>query len=56
MALFVLSFCPFDISVGEGAFVIELVQISSFLSLFSLGSEKHSARYGLNVFNVPILL
>ena len=27
--------CPFDISVGVGAFVIGLSQISSFLSLFS---------------------
>ena len=33
VALFVLSFCPFDISVGLGAFVIRLGQISSFLSL-----------------------
>ena len=32
VALFVLSLCPFDISVGEGAFVIGLSQISSFLS------------------------
>ena len=32
MALFVLC-CPFDISVGVGAFVIGLGQISSFLSL-----------------------
>ena len=32
VALFVLSLCPFDISVGVGAFVIELSQISSFLS------------------------
>ena len=31
-ALFVLSFCPFDISVGVGAFVIGLSQISSFFS------------------------
>ena len=30
MALFVLSLCPFDISVGIGAFVIGLGQISSF--------------------------
>ena len=29
---FVLSFCPFDISVGVGAFVIGLSQISSFFS------------------------
>ena len=32
MALFVLLLCPFDISVGIGAFVIGLGQISSFLS------------------------
>ena len=30
VALFVFSLCPFDISVGVGAFVIELSQISSF--------------------------
>ena len=30
VALFVLSLCPFDISVGVGAFVIGLSQISSF--------------------------
>ena len=33
VALFVLLLCPFDISVGVGAFVIGLGQISSFLSL-----------------------
>ena len=32
VTLFVLSICPFDISVGVGAFVIGLSQISSFLS------------------------
>ena len=32
VALFVLSFCPFDIFVGVGAFVIGLSQISSFFS------------------------
>ena len=32
VALFVLSFCPFDISVGVGAFVIGLSQITSFFS------------------------
>ena len=36
MALFVLSLCPFDISVGIGAFVIGLGQISSFLSLLEV--------------------
>ena len=35
MALFVLSFCPFDSSAGVGAFVIGLSQISSIFS-FSL--------------------
>ena len=34
VALFVLSFCPFDISVGVGAFVIGLSQISSFFSVY----------------------
>ena len=33
VTLFMLSLCPFDISVGVGAFVIGLGQISSFLSL-----------------------
>ena len=33
MAFFVLSLCPFDISISVGAFVIGLGQISSFLSL-----------------------
>ena len=32
VALFVLSLCPFDTSVGVMAFVIGLGQISSFLS------------------------
>ena len=36
MALFLLSLCPFDISVGGGAFVIGLGQISSFLSLIKI--------------------
>ena len=35
MALFVLSFCPFDISVGVGAFVTDL-----FLFLFSENNGK----------------
>ena len=35
VALFVLSLCPFDISVGVGAFVIGLSQISSFFSCFT---------------------
>ena len=36
VALFVLSLCPFDISVGVGAFVIGLSQISSFYSCSKL--------------------
>ena len=32
--------CPFDISVGVGAFVIGLSQISSFLSLQYLITEE----------------
>ena len=32
VALSMLSLCPFDISVGVGAFVIGLSQISSFFS------------------------
>ena len=35
VALFVLSLCPFDISVGVGAFVIGLSEISSFFSTFT---------------------
>ena len=34
VALFVLSLCPFGISVGVGAFVIRLSQISSFFSFY----------------------
>ena len=34
VAFFVLSFCPIDISVGVGAFVIGLNQISSFFSYY----------------------
>ena len=34
VAFFVLSLCPFDISVGVGAFVIGLSQISSFFSCY----------------------
>ena len=45
MALFVLSLCPFDISVGVGAFVIGLSQISSFFSCLkplTLYTSKYS--------------
>ena len=34
VALFVLSLCPFDISVRVGALAMRLSQISSFLSFF----------------------
>ena len=40
MALFVFSLCPFDISVGVGAFVIGLSQISSFLSTCTFVSSE----------------
>ena len=42
MALFVLSFSPFDISVGVGAFIIGLNQISSFFSfMFKTGNRRY---------------
>ena len=41
MAMFVLSLCPFDISVGVGAFVIGLSQISSFFSS-QIGRELYT--------------
>ena len=47
MALFVLSLCPFDISVGVGAFVIGLGQISSFLSLHRKTFTVFHARLGI---------
>ena len=65
MALFVLSLCPFDISVGIGAFVIGLGQISSFLSLWCINvriwlwkcdllSSTHAMdRYGCHFANWP---
>ena len=40
VALFVLSLCPFDISVGVGALVVGLSQISAFLSLSSSRSDS----------------
>ena len=36
VALSLLILCPFDISVGEGAFVIGLSQISSFFSWYTI--------------------
>ena len=36
-----VSVCPFDISVGVGAFVIGLSQISSFFSQYQLYSFFH---------------
>ena len=35
VALFVLSLCPFDISVGVGVFVIGMIQNSSFFSYYT---------------------
>ena len=37
VALFVLSLCPYDISVSVGAFVIGLSQIYSFFSHLKAG-------------------
>ena len=53
MALFVLSLCPFDISVGVGAFVIGLSEISSF---FSLKSSKCVFDVVLYMLNVVVLV
>ena len=39
VALFVLSLCAFDISVGVGAFVIGLSQISSFFYLDNMAAN-----------------
>ena len=64
MALFVLSLCPFDISVGVGAFVIGLSQISSFLSLCNkidgetcrLGNIRHQRLLYSVIFATELLL
>ena len=45
VALFVLSLCPFDISVGVGAFVTGLGQISSFLSFSQMNGAVTSCRH-----------
>ena len=44
VALFVLSLCPFDISVGVGAFVIGLGQISSFTFMLLIWQYRNSFR------------
>ena len=44
VALFVLSLCPFDISVGVWAFVIGLSQISSFFSFYELIVNMHGLK------------
>ena len=51
VALFVLSLCPFDISVGVGAFVIWLSQISSFLSacLYMNMSKTFTIRLAIDI-------
>ena len=46
VALFVLSLCPFDISVGVGAFVIGLSQISSFFLLIVSGTFSKLPKKG----------
>ena len=45
-----LSLCPFDISVGVGAFVIGLGQISSFLSL---SQDCQSVRQSHRIVTLP---
>ena len=51
MALFVLSLCPFDISVGVGAFVIGLSQISSFCSIdIQVSRLKVKDHFGIQYF------
>ena len=45
VALFVLSFCPFDNSAGVGAFVIGLSQISSFFSWYSISLGRFTFRF-----------
>ena len=39
VALFVLSLCPFDISVGVGAFVKRLSKNSSFFSYYRINEN-----------------
>ena len=56
MALFVLSLCPFDISVGIGAFVIGLGQISSFLSLTLTFYQQDGFYVVLSIFLISIPL
>ena len=61
MALFVLSLCPFDISVGVGAFVIGLSQISSFFSYCDIPTcgELYDVNHGATLIkraNVAILI
>ena len=43
-----LSLCPFDISVGVGAFVIGLSQISSFFSFHFVIKYPHVRTRGLS--------
>ena len=56
VALFLLSSFPFDISVGVGAFVIGLGQISSFLSLLLFNDSVfiELLRHNLNLFIISI--
>ena len=56
VALFVLSLCPFDISVGVGAFVIGLGQISPFLSPYKKRPFPHNIAYKLKVASTSGLL
>ena len=51
--VFVLSRCPFDISVGIGAFVIGLSQISSFFSKYNISNFKSSSSSLLSEHGLP---
>ena len=54
VALFVLSLCPFDISVGVGAFVIGLGQISSFLPCVKRTFHVRLKTHVLRMFHILV--
>ena len=49
VALFALSLCPFNISVGVGAFVIGLGQISSFFSHCKQSDNTYIDKEAINI-------
>ena len=56
VALFALSLCPFDISVGVGAFVVGLSLISSFFSFNMHLITIHICQYYVNSCLTSLLL